>query len=551
MGFITLNSTTMASIAPKTTLLGFDNAAHLLRRSCFSVNKSLINQYALLSPQQAVSMLFNFTYTENVPLNHNNQTYIPTVTNPVVQSTLISSFYDHTQHWLYKASTTNTIEYKLALWLHLCFICSDESFFYICHDTKELFRYHTKDNLKNLAIRITQNTQMLSFLDNRFNTVSNSNQNYAREFLELFTILKGPQTATGSYTTYSEMDVQQAAKVFTGFNLINNNFLIQERLGYFDPVTNIPKGVLIPSAHDQTNKSFSALLGGQTIVGQSTQLGMQQELSSFIDMIFNQPATAKSYASRLYRYFVGRNITTTIEQDIIEPLAQTLLNNNYNIELAVKQLLTSQHFYDEDDAINGDTTIGAITKSPLDLILNIITLFQIDLPNYSSNAQSITNFFNINIYQFCEKCGFRIFSPTSVNGYSAYTDSPNYDKNWVNTTSLYIRYNETIDRFISGITYNNHLYKLVTTTFVQNSGHFSNPANAETLVQEFYSLLFVSAPTGTRHDYFKNTLLGGLSIINWQNEWQSYLDNNPNNGVKIRLDALVKALIKSPEFQVM
>jgi len=541
----------MASIAPKTTILGYDNAAHLLRRSSFSVNKSLINQYALLTPQQAVSMLFNFSYTENIPLNQNNQTYIPTVTNPVVQSTSISSFYDHTQHWLYKASTTNTIEYKLALWLHLCFICSDESFFYICYDTKELFRYHTKDNLKNLAIRITQNTQMLNFLDNRYNTVSNSNQNYAREFLELFTILKGPQTATGSYTTYSEMDVQQAAKVFTGFNLINNNLLIQERLGYFDPVTKIPKGVLIPSAHDQTNKSFSTLLGGQTIVGQSTQLGMQQELSSFIDMIFNQPATAKSYARRLYRYFVGRNITTTIEQDIIEPLAQTLLNNNYNIELAVKQLLTSQHFYDEDDAINGDTTIGAITKSPLDLILNIITIFQIDLPNYSSNAKSITDFFTINIYQFIAKCGFQIFTPTSVNGYSAYTDSPNYDKNWVNTTSLYIRYNETIDKFILGVTYNNHLYKLVTTTFVQNSGHFSNPANAETLVQEFYSLLFVSAPTGTRHDYFKNTLLGGLSIINWQNEWQSYLSNNPNNGVKIRLDALVKALIKSPEFQVM
>ena len=50
----------------------------------------------------------------------------------------------------------------------------------MCYDTKELFRYHTKDNLKNLAIRITQNAQMQVFLDNRYNKASNSNLNYAR-----------------------------------------------------------------------------------------------------------------------------------------------------------------------------------------------------------------------------------------------------------------------------------------------------------------------------------------------------------------------------------
>ena len=58
---------------------------------------------------------------------------------------------------------------------------------------------------------------MLRYLDNTENNATNPNENYAREFLELFTILKGPQISEGNYTNYTELDIQQAAKVFTGF----------------------------------------------------------------------------------------------------------------------------------------------------------------------------------------------------------------------------------------------------------------------------------------------------------------------------------------------
>ena len=34
---------------------------------------------------------------------------------------------------------------------------------------------------------------MLNYLDNTTNNKNNPNENYAREFLELFTIVKGPQ----------------------------------------------------------------------------------------------------------------------------------------------------------------------------------------------------------------------------------------------------------------------------------------------------------------------------------------------------------------------
>ena len=44
-------------------------------------------------------------------------------------------------------------------------------------------------------------------------------------------------------------------------------------------------------------------------------------------------------------------LTSEIENDIIEPLATTLRNSDYNLEVAVKQLLKSQHFFDADDGV--------------------------------------------------------------------------------------------------------------------------------------------------------------------------------------------------------
>lgn len=78
-----------------------------------------------------------------------------------------------------------------------------------------------------------------------------------------------------------------------------------------------------------------------------------------------------------------------------------------------------------------------------------------------------------------------------------------HDKSWITTGALRIRYTNSIDALISGYTYNGHLYKLVTATFVKDSGNFSNPANAETLLQDFYDLLFVAIPQGARHTYFR------------------------------------------------
>ena len=84
---------------------------------------------------------------------------------------------------------------------------------------------------------------MLIYLNNTTNNANNPNENYAREFLELFTILKGPQITEGNYTNYTELDIQQAAKVFSGIKVQYDRSII-------DPDTNLPKGRIALGNHD-------------------------------------------------------------------------------------------------------------------------------------------------------------------------------------------------------------------------------------------------------------------------------------------------------------
>ncbi|KIC64569.1 DUF1800 family protein [Chryseobacterium taiwanense] len=544
----------MPSLTPKTSALGFFNAYHLLRRTTYNITKARINYFATKTPDQALNELFTFAApTPPSPLNNNAETIVPTVANPTITDTLSTAnsvVYDN-YWWMYQAMKDPSAQYKIVYWLHLLFVTDNDASFFTNFDYKELLRFHVNGSLKDLAIRVTLNPRMLIYLNNNVNKKNSPNQNYAREFLELFTILKGPQIGTGNYTNYTETDVQQAAKVLTGFTLTSANQLNKTaRLNTVDPVTQLPTGFIDVNTHDLTNKTFSSAFGGTVITGANTVSTIQTEFESFITMVFNQDETAKAYCRRMYRYFVGREITSSIETDIIVPLAATLKTNGYNILPVLRILLSSKHFYDEEDSIAGDQTIGSLVRSPLELYFHMFSLLQLSTPLYSANPSSLHSFLST-ISSYSQNSGMPVFRPQSVNGYAAYSSSPNYDKNWITTSSLRIRYNNSIDMLINGITQNGFLYKLNLPLFVKDSGNFQNPADAVQLVSEFCELLFVDFPPATRLDYFKTVFLNGLSVINWQNEWNNYLTTGTATNVKIPIDRLVKALIKSPEFQTM
>lgn len=544
----------MPSLAPKTSVLGFDNAYHLLRRTTYNVTKARIADFAAKTPQDAITALFTFAApVPPAPLNNVGETIVPTATNPTITDTqnTANSVRNDLYWWLHSALKDPSAQHRIAFFLHLMFVADDNTSYWTNYDYKELLRFHANGSLKDLAIRMTMNPRMLLYLNNNVNQNTSPNQNYAREFLELFTILKGPQIATGNYTNYTELDVQQAAKVFTGFTLTSSIHLDKfARLTALDAVTQLPAGEIKTNKHDTGSKTFSSAFAAQTIAGGNTDATIRAELQNFVNMIFNQDETAKAYCRRMYRYFVGRDITPDIEAGIITPMAVSLKADNYNILPTLGTLLKSKHFYDEEDTISGDQTYGSLTRSPLELYLHLFSLLQLQMPAYTANPSAIHSLMGV-VNTYSTNMGMPIFRPQSVNGYSGYSSSPHYDKNWITTSSLRIRYNNTIDYLINGLTYNGFLFKLNTATFVRDSGYFSAPAVADTLLTEFLEMMFAFVPDSTRYDYFKTAFLNNLSVINWQNEWNNFISTGNASSVKIALDRLVKAMVKSPEFQIM
>ncbi|MEC8323861.1 MAG: DUF1800 family protein, partial [Bacteroidota bacterium] len=316
----------MPSLNQYNSVLGLRKAKHLLRRACFHYNKATLNHFATLTPLQAVAEL---TQEPTTPWEH---PYDLTA-NP--QDGAVDGFWIHsgnppsafpyghvrkrsiiTGWWWYNMMQQNSLKHKLIFFLHTCFTTAKEgspksSHFY---DHLQLLNHYAYGNIQTLAEKISFDNVMLLYLDNAENIKDSPNENYAREFLELFTILKGPQVAEGNYTNYTEQDVQQAARVFTGIKPKYDRTII-------DSDTGIPCGFVNNNQHDTGSKTFSEAFGGQTIQGGSGLEGVRNELSDFVEMIFSQTETAKAYCRKLYRFYVKSEWDESVENAIITPMA--------------------------------------------------------------------------------------------------------------------------------------------------------------------------------------------------------------------------------------
>lgn len=142
-------------------------------------------------------------------------------------------------------------------------------------------------SFRDLAIEMTtQDGAMSLFLSGASNTKNGPNENYAREFMELFCL--GVRDDAGS-ETYTQSDVAQLAKAFTGWRL-------NQTPGSAGFGTVSYGG---PSYHDGTTK---------TILGQTGKYGaivgpLAGELSA-IDLVLAQPAHAPFLIRKLWAEFI-------------------------------------------------------------------------------------------------------------------------------------------------------------------------------------------------------------------------------------------------------
>jgi uncharacterized protein (DUF1800 family) len=549
----------MASLNPNTTVLGVKNAKHLLRRATFVYTKALIDQYSKLTPTQALDLLL----TDN-PLAL-NLPYDPLPTTAPdgfwTESTNLATSFPNQYGkgtivagwWWYNAINTPTLKFKLSHFLSTRFTVikntdvfgsSTEYYDYI-----RLLLFYSYGNYKKLAKKMTLNNSMLCFLNNTSNVKGSPNENYAREFLELFTIGKGVQVAPGNYTNYTESDIVQAARVLTGFKRKYDRTLI-------DPETGIPKGYNQFSDHNTSSKTFSSAFNNKIITSAVDATSMDTELDNYIEMVFNQPATAKNICRKIYTYFVKSNISSEVENDIIIPLAQNLYDNGYEIVPIIRKLLESQHFYDLDDSNATDETIGGIIKSPIQQLSEICTYLKATIPNPVTDPLNfyINFWWNFVNNTFFVRSNMVLFEPENVAGHAAYYQAPDFDKTWISSSTLIAKYRlgESLLDGVNRITGNSNIAaKINISDVLKSTGIVSNPSDPIALTSELCNALFAQQANTDRINYFMNSfLLQGLSNYYWTEAWNNFISTNNSTVVESRLKLLVTKILRAPESQM-
>jgi uncharacterized protein (DUF1800 family) len=374
---------------------------------------------------------------------------------------------------------------------------------------------------------------MLIYLGNQYSTATVPNENFGRELLELFTMGKVP------VQNYTELDVQSAAKVLSGWRVSSFTAAYPFSVAFNE------------SGHNQLDKTFSANFGN-TVIANQTGANGANEFDIFFDMLFAQQQTtiAKYICRRLYRFFVYYDIDTNIETNVIAPLATLLINSNWEMQPVLSTLLKSEHFF---DAANR----GVMIKSPLDFILGTLRTLKIDTTaapgaGQMENQYNLWNYFHVYAFANLEQ-GFG-YVP-NVSGWKAYYQDPTYYQNWINSNTIQKRavlLNSFIDGFFAG----NQTNQFDPIVFVQQ---FSNTIiqDPDALVDVVIQyLLTVDLPPVYKSNTKVQTLLNG-QVTNgyWTTAWNNYVTDPANptyiNIVTERLKALFTTVLQLAEFQLM
>ena len=113
--------------------------------------------------------------------------------------------------------TRRPLEEKIALFWHGHFATENDK----VRDYRklmaqwDLYRKSGTGNFRDLLLAMNRDPAMLIYLDGQKNVKGHPNENYARESLELFSL------GVGNYT---EKDIQEAARAFSGWGLDANKF---------------------------------------------------------------------------------------------------------------------------------------------------------------------------------------------------------------------------------------------------------------------------------------------------------------------------------------
>ncbi len=501
---------------------GYAQAAHLLRRAMFGPTRAEITTAAgtglaavldgLLTAAPAPAPPVNVSATDtSVPIG---QTWVTQPFDQTLQGARSASLRDW---WLgQQLNQTVSLSEQMTLFWHNHFVVqlgtindARMGYAYV-----QLLRRHALGNIRQLAQDITVNPAMLRYLNGNQSVTGAPNENYGRELLELFTVGKGPLIGTGNYTNYTEADVQAAARVLTGWR--------DDRVAL--------NGYFTASRHDAKPKQFSGAFGNAVIAPNGAD-----EYKDLINLIFAQAETARFLVRKLYRWFVYYLIDDQTESDVVGPLAQLLVQSNFEVGPVLRKLFSSEHFFDV-------ASVGCRIKSPLDFTVGLVRQMEVDFPPASSVVAQYAHWDYL--YSLATVQQQTLGDPPNVAGWAAYYQVPQFHELWINAVTL-PRRNQTTDLFIGkGIARGGVTAKIDPVALVLALPP-STASDPNLVIAEFVQLMVPLALTAAQLDFLKNALIPGLPDFEWFNEWTAYAAMPTVAAKKAAVTTKLQAMLRS------
>ena len=539
-----------------TAVLTAKTAAHLLRRATFGPTQAEIASFTGLTAAQAVQQLIsnaNYSPPPPVDLDSTQSTAGKIYLDKPFNGDRNFDFGHYLRYWWLGLMTSQTappsLLDKLTLFWQNHFVTTRE----VVDDYRFLAQYlfllraSALGNFRTLVTKITKEPAMLRYLNGNENEVGKPNENYARELQELFTV--GAVDFAGN-KNYTEDDVKAAARVLTGWKY--TNYWLVGSTSFTTTFT--------LSKHDTTNKTFSASYGNTVITGRSSNPSAMvsagdAELDDLVTMLLNHPQTARFICRKLYRWYVNPNVTLSIENNVIIPLAQFLASpaNNWAIQPVVVKLLTSQIFFD-------DANRAAIVKSPVDLAVGAMRFFNQPVPDMTTDVAAFNTYCSF-IFWRIRDMQMPLLDQPSVFGYEPYYQT-GYSKIWMNTTTIALRSDFT-DAYIWRWLTVKPGYKMgidllawatdLQPSFADVSG---TPAISCVDVQTaFTKNLFASDLFPSQQDFLIDTvMMQGIPRSSWTFEWNAYrsapTNTSKKNAVTYRLQNLMKYMLRMAEYHL-
>src|SRR5438132_919408 len=350
-------------------------AGHLYRRAAFGATMTELEEALRAGPERTIDKLLAGAPDRDSVLDATAER-LPSIRQA-------NSGQSATAWWLYRMLyTTHPLREKLTLFWHNHFATSNRKVNNAGYmlDQYELMRRHAQGSFRTLLREMSSDKAMMKWLDTTESRRERPNENYDRELMELFSL--GINNARRpNQRNYSEQDIRQAARAFTGWRIENDRAVFRE------------------ADHDNGEKN---VLGqtGRWRADDVVRICLQQESAPYF------------IAGKLLRFFVSETIPATPE--LLAPLATRFRDSDYNFGEMVETVLRSNLFFAPE-------AYRSRVKAPVDFALGILR----GLEGRVGTLQLV---------QVLEGLGQRPFYPPSVAGWEG-------GRAWLNGQTLLFRQN--------------------------------------------------------------------------------------------------------------